>query len=238
MINEKRFAETFTSFWNVVLPLSNSAIKNLKTISHTVTDAVDTEYIKSRRAFINHFAFNIFKHSIKVNKIVHLLDNEVINRIHNLTQKQLNAFISKDLPDLRTLNAKEIEEALLMAENIETFFATYYKAKNKILVNPLFNGCGIIKNCFGDVIVNNNLFEIKATKKFFEPKDIRQLLVYCALNSRNKKYDIENIGIYNPKVGQYFKIGVDELCLMASGKESTIIFNDIINFISNYDVHN
>ena len=106
------------------------------------------------------------------------------------------------------------------------------------MVNPLFNGCGIIKNCYGDVIADCDLFEIKATKKFFEPKDIRQLLTYCALNYNNKKFNIKNVGIYNPKIGQYFKINIDDLCLLVSGKDSTYVFNEILNFISSYGIHN
>ncbi len=241
MINEKRFAESYNSFWNTILPLSASAVKNLKIISHSVNDFIEYEYIPKRRALINHFSFNVYKHSIKIKSSIAAIekDSELIKKLLCLTQKQLFAFISKDLPNLEDLNHNEIKESLQIAENLEAFFNSHYKKSNgTIIANPKFRGCGIIKNCYGDILANKDLYEIKATKKYFEPKDIRQLLTYCALNFNNKLYNIENIGIYNPKVGLYFKININDLCSLASGNNSITIFNSIVNFASTYDSHN
>lgn len=241
MINEKRFAESYNSFWNTILPMSASAVKNLKIISHNVNDVIEYEYIPKRRALINHFSFNIYKYSIKKKCSISIIkkDSELIKKLLCLTQKQLSAFISKDLPNLEDLNRNEMQESIQIAENLEMFFKKHYKKSNtKIIANPKFRGCGIINNCYGDILIDKDLYEIKATKKYFEPKDIRQLLTYCALNFNNKRYNIENIGIYNPKVGLYFKINVNDICSLASGNNSITIFNSIVDFVSTYGGHN
>lgn len=242
MINEKRFAETYNSFWNTILPLSANAIRSLKTISHNISNELDKyEYLPRRRAIINHFAFNLYKYSIKNNIFVLSIKDspKLVERLVNLTQNQLKSFISKDLPDLKYLRDVEILEAFEMANYMETFFKNHYKWQSrKIVANPKFPGCGFIKNCYGDILINKDLYEIKATKKFFETKDIRQLLTYCALNFNSKKYIIENVGVYNPKMGSYFKININDLCLLFSGNNSIFVFSNIIDFVSSFDMSN
>ena len=54
----------------------------------------------------------------------------------------------------------------------------------------------------GDLISSDALFEIKAGDRFFRSVDVRQLIMYGALNSVSQSYQINRLGLFSiPRVG-------------------------------------
>ncbi len=81
-----------------------------------------------------------------------------------------------------------------LAHNLSTFFR-YAKARTHftirtIRVSPRFEGCGWLDECEADFLTSNVLVEVKAGDRAFRSIDLRQVLIYCALNFASKKYDI------------------------------------------------
>ena len=73
---------------------------------------------------------------------------------------------------------------------------------------PYFKGCGLIDECFGDVIMGDTLYEIKSVSGNFIMEHFKQVFVYFALNYISKNYSLKNIAIYNPRKDLCFKIPI------------------------------
>ncbi|MDD3236658.1 MAG: hypothetical protein PHV37_01000 [Candidatus Gastranaerophilales bacterium] len=245
MINEKQFAKYHTSLWKAILPLSNNAVKNINCIySKTFTPIVISEYAPERRSLINHCAFNISKCAQKNKISIKDLKKNIstYTKAIDLTQNQLKLFVKRDRTSIETPSNIELEEIFSLSENIEKMLIIKHRNDTKIF-NPKFKGCGILDDCYGDILIKNVLYEIKSTisstqkcpNKNLRAIDLRQLLIYCALNYKSKQYTIKQVAYYNPKIGQYFLMDVQDLCLLVSGKNDIELFEEIINYVSDYD---
>ncbi|WFU71964.1 hypothetical protein [Bradyrhizobium sp. CB2312] len=105
-----------------------------------------------------------------------------------------------------------------------------------LLIEPSFPGCGMIDAGKGDLIYSNALYEIKAGDRLFRSVDVRQLITYSALNYVSKRFQIDSLGLFNPRVGVSATIPVDDLCAEISGKQSSDLFFDIVAAISSGDI--
>jgi hypothetical protein len=103
-------------------------------------------------------------------------------------------------------------------------------------LEPIFPGCGIIDACRGDLIVSNILFEVKAGDRLFRSVDVRQLITYATLNQISKRFTIEKVGLFNPRIGVSATISVDDLCFEISGKNSIELFSEIAAAISSGEI--
>lgn len=234
MINEKQFAKYYISFWTNLLARQKKALVMINdSLSHNFNDLHDSQTSSNRRALINQSGFNLFKFSNKkqVNITKFIKDANNTQEVFDLTQAQLFAYLSKEDEDLKPLDDIEKNEAIYLGKNIEKYFYTKYKY-SELLINPEIQGCGLINNCFADVIVGDTIYEIKASDLKIQQMDIRQLLTYCALNHSSGQYNIKNIGYYNPRTGQYFKMNIDEFCYFYSKKNSVELLNEIVYFLS------
>lgn len=101
-----------------------------------------------------------------------------------------------------------------------------------VQVFPRFPGCGFVDESQGDILVGNTLYEIKSAARTFRLVDFRQLLVYLALNISSQTYEISNIGLFNPRTGDYVEIAVQEFAQSISGKHATELFAEIVAFLS------
>jgi hypothetical protein len=105
-----------------------------------------------------------------------------------------------------------------------------------LLTEPIFPGCGIVDTCKGDLIVSDTLFEVKAGDRKFRSVDIRQLITYATLNQIAKRFRIDRIGLFNPRIGISVTIPVDDLCFEISGKRSDELFSQIASVISSGEI--
>ncbi|MHB0773167.1 TNF domain-containing protein [Bradyrhizobium sp. 5.13L] len=105
-----------------------------------------------------------------------------------------------------------------------------------LLIEPSFPGCGMIDAGKGDLIYSKALFEIKAGDRLFRSVDVRQLIIYSALNFVSNRFQIDSLGLFNPRVGISATISVDDLCTEISGKKSGDLFFDIVAAVSSGDI--
>lgn len=116
------------------------------------------------------------------------------------------------------------------------FFVRERKEVETTVLFPGFRGCGIIDNCVGDVISGDTLFEIKAAGRFFRSVDLRQLLIYAALNREANAYRIANIGVVNPRLGIYYRGSLAEVSYEISGKAADELLADIVQVAAGADI--
>ena len=124
-----------------------------------------------------------------------------------------------------------ITEAHALTGRMATFFFERELA-TELVYQPTFRGCGIISDSFGDIIAGRTLYEIKTGDRPYRSVDLRQTLVYAALNYAARAYTITHLAILNPRLGTYLCFEVDNLTDQLAGKSSPQLFGDIIHFIS------
>lgn len=233
MISEKFFINNYPDLWNSFLPFAKIFQRNINTkleSSKGVQNSILDTYGK-RRSFISYVSFNVLKEYIKKNEA--LLNAVELANIENYCKEKFNVYLFEDENINDKLNEYEWQIIDSLAMNMYTFYDDKHDIDN-IIVNPKFVGCGIIDNCYGDILVDKCLYEIKAISRNFRIVDFKQVIMYLCLNYASKQYDIKEVCLFNPSRCKYFKLDLNEFCLSISGKNYDKLFNEIINFIS-YD---
>ena len=121
----------------------------------------------------------------------------------------------------------------IIAERLRKFFKN---GGRKVVVRPIFYGCGFIDTSEGDVIFGDTLYEVKTVERTFRSSDVRQVLTYAALNSGSGQYSISRFGLFNPRRGNYCELDLDDVCVGISGRPAQELFSIVIETISSGDI--
>ncbi|PLR48275.1 hypothetical protein CYR40_06760 [Chimaeribacter arupi] len=215
MISELTFSKKFTSFWNQLLPNSHNFIRIINgSLAENVYQPLPESSNRTNNVFVNECAFNLYgalqKGSIKESLFVSsdIFHSQEFNIIFEYTEKYLKKFnygsnfqLPLDITEYNTI--REISKNIFQR----------YRSFDELEVSPLFMGCGIINNSYGDIYYPDNLVEIKSGDRKFSIYDLRQLLVYLTLNFFSKKSrSIKKFEIFNPRMGISYNDTVVNLC--------------------------
>ena len=124
--------------------------------------------------------------------------------------------------------ANEIAEATLLAER----HAIFFKRADELVLMPTFPGCGWLMECSGDVISGSASYKVKAGQRGFRSLDVRQTLIYCALNFAAKQHDIASVFLVNPRLGVFIEADLEDLCLSLSGAPAVEVLAAIVEYCS------
>lgn len=228
MISERKFSSTFLSFWKQLFPMGDTVIRRLNIACERQIDPLDSTLPVSngKRSVINELSFRLFKEKIENNKV----DKKRLTEISNEVIKYIGR-LSNNISTIEPLELIELEEALDLAISLSSFFET--SNLSSLQFWPTFNGCGCIHKCKGDILYGNTLVEVKAGDRNFRINDIRQVVIYLALNFSSQQYSIKNIELINPRTGLFFQSSVKTIIKECSGKMPVDIFSDIVEFVSN-----
>jgi len=131
---------------------------------------------------------------------------------------------------------EERDEGLLLAYNYSRFFDQRCKDLS-IEFSPTIPGAGFLSECSGDISIESSLFEVKTVNRNLAGKDIRQLVIYLALQNATGERRWEKAGFFNPRRSNYHEFYVDEIIeQMAGGRSSSEIFQELIDFITRRDI--
>lgn len=233
MISELSFSRKFTSFWNELIPGCDAYVRLINQgLMKRHSEPIDYEEEPSNRALINGVGFLLFKKvvnkELKLDSLGTIEREDVFEEIVNTEQRFLSRFSRHSEPKL-PFRATEIKSIRVIA----TRLCERFKKSKLIVTAPLFLGCGILNAAEGDVWADNMLVEVKAGERSFSVYDIRQLLTYCALNYQGgNKYVIENIELFNPRVGVSFSESLDEVSRNVGSMSSAELLSEIISFVS------
>lgn len=134
-------------------------------------------------------------------------------------------------PDIPDMDSAELAEAQEWASRLAVF-AFKKHPRESVIVSPLFCGCGVVDDCFGDLLVGRTLYELKNVERDFRLTDVRQVLCYAALNSVSHQYQIDSVGLINARAGVYYRTDVTAIALAVSGVSAAALFSEITNYIS------
>jgi hypothetical protein len=221
MISEVNFSRGYSSFWTEYLPwiidYVNSINKGLiARVQSPISNTNDTIH----RSINNIVAFALFKNVVKDNNHdVNLALAEAIEIIKNYPRNNLETY---------SLSKSYLDIILMQSERL----LNRYKQKS-IEFYPQFPGCGIMESCEGDLYFENTLIEIKAGERGVLSSDIKQIIIYCALNwlSRTPK-TISQIELYNPRQGILWESSVNDIILSISYLPAEDLFDQIGKYLS------
>lgn len=227
MISERKFSNSFSSFWKELLPTADSFVRrmNLSLKRYCLPTKSTFEVNRDRRSVINELSFRLFMSLAKEKKL------SVSDRME--MSLEVSRYIERLAPNInidQPISEEEFEEAGSLSSALAQYFSEI--GLNKLRFWPIFRGCGRISSCKGDIITNDKLVEVKAGDRHFRITDVRQVIAYLTLNSISKQYDIQHISLVNPRKGLFFETTVEVLLEDCSQRKPVDVFGDIIDFLS------
>jgi len=239
VISASTFCKVHSSFWKNVAPTTDIFVRRLN-LGHYDREfpVMQSSAAPIRRGFINEVAFAAFCQAVS---------DGSGRPPSKLTPEELDRAVSYvlSLPIRREAQGEIASERVLAPEEvldideqrrrlIWTF--SFNKPAGSLLTEPIFPGCGMIDTCRGDLIASDALYEVKAGDRLFRSIDVRQLIVYGALNFIAKRFVIERLGLFNPRVGISATMSADDLCFEISGKQSSELFAEVAAAFSNGEI--
>jgi hypothetical protein len=227
MISEHKFANSYSSFWNQLLPIADSFLRHLNLASERFATPITSSLPidRDRRSVVNELGFRLFRERT----ITGSLSEEKVTSIERAVREYIERLVPS-ISKLASLTKEERTEADKIAKSLASYF--YKPDLSKIIFWPQFKGCGQLGACKADMICKSKLVEVKAGDRQFRVTDIRQIITYLALNFSSQQYQLANIVLVNPRTGKEYECTVETLIESCSGRKPVDVFSDIIDFVS------
>ena len=247
MISERTFARSFSGFWTELLPLLTPPFVHMinEGFKKRLTDdfgfpleAVEKQATSRDSSAIAEFAFFLMKVAFEKGlRVEQAFQNEALRS--SVEQKAVTAidrYESPSGPVTTSLMQVEQEEALSLAYNYERFFSQR-PANGMVEFSPEIPGAGFIAPCRADISIGHALFEVKSVSRNLAGKDIRQLIVYLALQAATGERRWNNAGFFNPRRALYQEFEIDDLIpRMSGGRSSVEVFQELVDFVCARDI--
>lgn len=234
MISERTFAERYTSFWHQALPLGEEVVS---TVNNHLTKEFPRHHWflpdrEARQDLISEISLRWFSARIVEGRLSkHLPSPAELEQLAAEAWRLIGHLHGASSPELPLPSQTELQEAKSLTEILAEF--THYRHDEGLIVPcPSFAGCGLLPACRGDLLIGQTLYEIKSVDRGFHQPDLRQIVVYCALNFASPQYDIRRVGLLNPRRATYFDSDLEWLIQNLSGKGSAELFYEILDFLS------
>jgi hypothetical protein len=233
MISERTFAVRYTSFWRQAFTVGEEVVR---TINRDLTQDFSAPRPQPDREvrydLISEISLRWFSARVVEGRLSRRRPSE--SELERLAAEAC-AFVGRlrgsPAPELPPPSPTEVKEANALAK-VLTAFVKLQASHEVIVPRPPFAGCGLLAACQGDLLIGQTLYEVKAVDGGFAQPDIRQLLIYCALNFAAPRYDIRRVGLINPREGTFFCSDLEVLVQNLSGRGSSELFYEIMDFLS------
>ena len=235
MISEKTFIRYYSSFWEQLLPGVDHYIRMINSgFKERLYYPIENEDIPTRRALVNGIAYHLF---YEVNK-GHLNVLELAE--YSSDTKQLVDIQKNEAKKMDSLNNSENFEddissnELSIIKDLVKRLVDFSNGKPNLVVYPKFQGCGLLFDCYGDMLYRSTLVEVKGGKSNFGRQDLFQVLTYGALNYiSDNPIVIDKFELLNIRTGVNWYEDVEEVCEVIAGASSAEVYSEIVNYISN-----
>jgi hypothetical protein len=96
---------------------------------------------------------------------------------------------------------------------------------------------GYVDSCAGDIAIGKVLIEVKTVNRNISGRDIRQLLVYFALESATATPRWMSAEFFNPRRACSYKFEIDEIVKSVSGgRPANDVLEDIVDYFANREI--
>jgi len=235
MISERTFAEKYTSFWHRALPMGAKGVAAINNdLTHKFSQGRPLPEGEIRADLVSEISLRWLA--------ARVVDGLLVKRRPSAAElarlaAEAGAFVAllkgSPTPELPPPSPAEIREAAALSEILIDLVQAQGDGRELIVPRPPFDGCGQLSACRGDLLVGQTLYEVKAVSdEGFQQPDLRQLVIYCALNFAAPRYDIRQIGLVNPRQGTLFRSDLEWIVQNLSGQEPVDLFYEILDFLS------
>lgn len=242
MISDKQFSEDFSGFWAGCLPfLTPQAVAQLN-LRGTSMPAGNGFVVKpligsspnSNSDVVAEAAFGLFATAVqrKVTVVSVTRDGLLLESVIAGAVQRISAYRAFGNA-VNPVAAPSVADATELAIRLENYFSA--KEFSTLAVQPRFKGSGILNSCYGDLLCDDCLYEVKMVDRNLRGVDLRQVLTYCALNSQSQQAVINSVAILNPRRGIIFQFNLDELAHYACRKTAAELFHEIIGFLGSFE---
>lgn len=242
MISERSFAHSFDSFWHELLPLLtpgfvalfNAAYETvLRDVSGQELSLLPVPTGVERRDIVAEFAFRLARiaHKEHMNLKKSLDEKGLIARAETEAFELIRRYEGGAPAEVVPLSECERSEGLRLADRYSALYLAFPEGST-IKFCPVFPGAGFLNSSEGDIAISDCLIEVKTTTRNPAGKDLRQLIIYLALDANAGKKRWSHMGIFNPRRGTMHLVEIDSLVLrLSGGKPRSDVFAELIAFV-------
>jgi hypothetical protein len=163
-------------------------------------------------------------------------DKLILDAANSAAAKRICEFRPGLLLDELRLGFQEQQEGVRLAAVYEEFLRLW--PTETVTFSPMVRGNGMLSSCFADLAVGNTLFEVKTVSRPFQSRDLRQLLVYLALQSATGEPRWDYGGLLNPRLSLFCTFSVDWLVTrLSGGRPPKVVFTDFVQALARDFVH-
>jgi hypothetical protein len=250
MISEKEFANGFAGFWSEATPFLTSRLVTEVNMSGSPLGGrrfdpwakpLSTPADSSNNDVLAETAFGLFAEAIRSRRdvlevsadkgLLKRLENSALDRIWGLrgawSRKERSWKTNKSAPNTAA------DQSIELARRLELFFKQNHHDE-VVIIQPPFQGCGILNSCNGDVLAGKCLYELKTVDRNLRSSDIKQVLIYCVLNRYSRQYEIDSFTILNPRRGLEFHFDLESFSQKISGKTAAELFHEVAEFLCDF----
>ncbi len=220
MISELAFSRGYSSFWQEYFPWLNYYIPviNADRKNHLLSP-IDITEDPSLRSINNVVAFTHFKNICGDVEFPLETSFDEAKRIVGVLPRNNLARYKLTSNDRRII---EVQTNRLLNRYGPT-----------CRIYPDFCGCGIVKNCYGDILKGETLIEIKAGERGIQPADLKQVILYSALNWANPRrtHNIRRVEIFNPRQGVAWNNDLSQFISYISDLSLEDVFDQLCKYL-------
>jgi hypothetical protein len=245
-MNEREIANGFSAVWSDCFPMLsptfiiafNEAFARPILGSNGIVQPVPSITKSAHPDVLAEFGFRLASvaHHSGMGARIAGSDVVIVDAANSAAATRIREFRpSLSLNDLR-LSVQEQAEGMHLATVYEEFLRLW--PTETVTFSPAVRGNGIVNSCFADLGVGRTLFEVKTVSRLFQSKDLRQLLVYLALESAAGEQRWEYGGFLNPRLATFCTFSIDWLVSrLSGGRPPKIVFTDFVQALTRDVVH-
>ncbi|MGD0469973.1 MAG: hypothetical protein ABSA54_16460 [Terriglobales bacterium] len=240
-MNERDIANGFSAVWSEFFPMLsptfivafNEAFVRPILGSGGIVQPVSSKVKTARPDVLAEFGFRLASTAIQAGVPVRAAarDKLMLDAADSAAAKRIREF-RPELPlDELRLNEPEQQEGVRLAAVYEEFLGLW--PTEAATFSPMVRGNGLLSSCFADLSVGSTLFEVKTVARPFHSRDLRQLLVYLALQSATGERRWDNGGLFNPRLSVFCTFSIDWLVTrLSGGRPPKMVFTDFVQSLA------
>jgi hypothetical protein len=245
MISERSFAHSFESFWRDLFPLLTPhfvAVFNegyripLLDKGGSALSILPISNGVERPDLVAEFSFRLaqlaYERSLDCKKLQRktALISAAEERAFSLIQRYEGLMPSEPDP----LSREERTEGLRICARYDAMYQRFDR-EGVVEFCPSVRGAGFLDSTEGDLSVGDTLVEVKTATRKVAGKDLRQVLVYLALDANAGSQRWSKVCFFNPRRGTLHLVDVDTLIFQISGGQApSDVFAELVRFAESY----
>lgn len=232
MISERAFCANFSTFWRETLPNLEAVVRGVNLGYERFREPLISRVAAERRDLISETTYRVFFKAAQHSETV---TRSLIDEAGTEAFAYLRTRVTHLWNDVFYLSDSEYLEISEAYEAIRSHFRWNMFNPSKIM-RPAFRGHGIVSNCEGDFSTGDSLHEMKYVDRSYRGNDLKQLLVYSALQFFETGDEFETLFLFNPFYGTSFKTSVQDIVFSAAGISSIEFYNRVSYALSSGEI--